>query len=211
MKPCLSEFTQSLVYCSSNQKQDERSQSTLAAVEPLVCLLTYVQLCSCDWCLSVVCKQHIIRTCRVCKHQFSTIPSVIVFQTSSHEIKLYSVFTSGLLWFHISFTLAECPAESSPLSTTPVNGSQLYLTVSSPLICKLADCCIVCRGKAARRLNDCLSKLWVWWLKQAELGPRASWVINRLFSMLIALVTLEIIAAIKSSELLPPLCTWWPP
>ena len=65
---------------------------------------------------------------------------------------------------------------------------------SNHLICKLADCCIVCRSKAAWWLNDCLSKLWVWW------GP----VINRLFSVLIALVTLEIIVAIRSTELRPP-------
>lgn len=50
---------------------------------------------------------------------------------------------------------------------------------------------------------ECLFIRTAWWLKPAELSPRVSWVIKRLFFMLMALVTLEIITAIKSAELHP--------
>lgn len=91
--------------------------------------------------------------------------------------------------------------ESSPLSSAP------------PTACKN---CIHSLNLQIGWLQYCVSQSramieWlfiraagVWWLKRAELGPRASRVINRLFSMLIALVTLEIIAAIESPELPPP-------
>lgn len=67
--------------------------------------------------------------CRVCKHELLTIPSGFVIQAASHEIKIYSTCTNALHWFHIAFTLVECPLESSPLSSAPLSGYKLWMCV----------------------------------------------------------------------------------
>ncbi len=71
--------------------------------------------------------------CRVCKHELLTIPSGSVVQAASHEIKIYSTFTNALPWFHIAFTLVECPLESSPLPSAPLSGCKLLMCVDLAL------------------------------------------------------------------------------
>lgn len=99
---------------------------------------------------------------------------------------------------------------NSPLSSAPLVGCKLYLTISSHPITQSVNWPIVLACVAAQLYNDLMivyPSCGYDDQSRSELGPRVSGAINRLFSMLIALVTLEIITVIRSTDLHPPLCT----